>query len=128
MSSGPNYVLLRKKSFFWFPLVLMGIVFYKAYGELLEYGHINNVSFIIWFFIGVNSVFLVWSYSSIKRGVHIACGILMIAISMLYLSFLGGYDFSGLKDFWYLYLSIFAGLLLFLFSFFDYSDDSGYSE
>jgi len=54
--------------------------------------------------------------------VHIACGILMIAISMLYLSFLGGYDFSGLKDFWYLYLSVLAGLLLFIFSFFDYSE------
>ena len=124
MSSEPDYEVISKKWYFWIPLVLMGIVFVASFVELFTYGNVNNVSFIIWFFIGVNSVFLVWSYSSIKRGVHIACGILMIAISMLYLSFLGGYDFSGLKDFWYLYLSVLAGLLLFIFSFFDYSDDS----
>jgi len=128
MSSGSNYVLLRKKSFFWFPLVMMGIVFYKAYGELLEYGFINNVSLLIWFFIGVNSVLLICSYLIMKRRVHKVCGILMIAISMLYLSFLDGYEISGLKDFWYLYLSVIAGLLLFIFSFFDYSDESDYSD
>ena len=123
MNSEPDYKFLRKKSYFWYPLVMMGIVFYKAYGELLEYGFINNVSFIIWFFIGVNSVLLICSYLIMKRGVHIACGILIIAISMPYLSFLGGFDFSEFKDFWYLYLSALAGLLLFLFSFFNYSDE-----
>ena len=127
MSSGPNYVLLRKKSFFWFPLVLMGIVFYKAYGELLEYGHINNVSFIIWFFIGLNSFFLVCSYLLIKRGVHKVCGILMATFSMIFI-ISSGFDFSEFKDFWYLYLSVIAGLLLFIFSFFDYSDESDYSD
>ena len=124
MSSELDYISLRKKSYFWYPLVLMGIVFYKAYGELLEYGHVNYVSFFIWFFIGVNTVLLICSYLFIKRGVHIACGILMVAFSMIYLHFLDGYDISGLKDFWYLFLSVIAGLLLFLFSFFDYSDDS----
>jgi hypothetical protein len=52
----------------------------------------------------------------------------MIAFSMIYLYFLDGYEISGLKDFWYLYLSVIAGLLLFIFSFFDYSDESDYSE
>jgi len=128
MSSELDYISLRKKSYFWYPLVMMGIVFYKAYGELLEYGFINNVSFIIWFFIGVNTVLLICSYFFIKRGVHIACGILMITISMIYLYFLDGFSFYGFRDFWYLFLSVIAGLLLFIFSFFDYSDESDSSE
>ena len=123
MNSEPDYKFLRKKSYFWYPLVMMGIVFYKAYGELLEYGFINNVSLLIWFFIGVNSVLLICSYLIMKRRVHKVCGILMAAFSMIFI-ISSGFDFSEFKDFWYLYLSALAGLLLFLFSFFDYSDDS----
>ena len=127
MSSEPDYELLYKKWFFWIPLVMMGIVFYKAYGELLEYGFINNVSLLIWFFIGVNSVLLICSYLIMKRRVHKVCGILMAAFSMIFI-ISSDFDFSEFKDFWYLYLSVIAGLLLFIFSFFDYSDDSDYSE
>lgn len=122
MSSEPDYELISKKLYFWIPLVLMSIVFVASLVELLTYGHVNNVSFIIWFFLGVNAVLLVWSYSAIHRGVHMACGILMITISLIYLYFLDGFEISGLKDFWYLYLSVIAGLLLFLFSFYDYSE------
>ncbi|NLE00667.1 MAG: hypothetical protein GX640_12420 [Fibrobacter sp.] len=117
-----NYVFLRKKSYFWYPLAMMGIVFYKAYGELLEYSHIYYVSFIIWLFIGVNSVLLVCSYLIMKRGVHKACDLLMAAFSMFFI-ISSGFDFSEFKDFWYLYLNALAGLILFLFSFFNYSDE-----
>ena len=128
MSNEPDYELISKKWYFWIPLVLMGMVFVASLVELLTYGNVNYVSFIIWLFLGVNTVLLVWSYSTIHRGVHIACGILMITIIMIYLYFLDGFSFYGFRDFWYLFLSVIAGLLLFIFSFFDYSDESDSSE
>jgi hypothetical protein len=120
MSSKPNYMFLRKKWYFWIPLILMFIAFIPWL--ILVFVYITrNGNFVIipLLLLVINLILLACSYIFINRVVHAICGSIMLIIVIIYFTFYHEYFQSSffIFDCLPIILNLFAGLFLIILSF-----------
>lgn len=120
MSSKPNYMFLRKKWYFWIPLILMFIAFIPWL--ILVFVYITrNGNFVIipLLLLVINLILLVCSYIFINRVVHAICGSIMLIIVIIYFTFYHEYFQSSffIFDCLPIILNLFTGLFLIILSF-----------
>ena len=108
MSKSSNYRLIKKRWFFWIPLILM-IISLIALFRLIQFGlycdynqAITNMTLLFYFFV---MFIFIWSYFLVNRIVHFSCGI----ISIFFSCFSYWYFFKDMFD-----ISIFSSYILLL--------------